>query len=29
LGGLGILDLTTMGYALRLCWELQSRTNAG
>jgi hypothetical protein len=26
LGGLGILDLTTLGYALRLRWEWQSRT---
>jgi hypothetical protein len=26
LGGLGILELTTLGYALRLRWEWQSRT---
>jgi hypothetical protein len=26
LGVLSILDLATMGYALQLCWEWQSRT---
>jgi hypothetical protein len=25
LGGLGVLDLYTMGYALRLCWEWLQR----
>jgi hypothetical protein len=27
LGGLGVIDLTTMGYALRLCWEWLARTD--
>jgi hypothetical protein len=26
LGGLGVLDLTTLGYALRLRWEWQAKT---
>jgi hypothetical protein len=25
LGGLGVLDLTTLGYALRLQWEWQAK----
>jgi hypothetical protein len=27
LGGLGVLDLTTLGYALRLRWEWQAKTS--
>jgi hypothetical protein len=29
LGGLGVLDLVTMGYALYMCWEWLTRTQLG